>query len=145
LLEHSFFQSGFPKTTGPELFSLNYLQQAMANTHLTALADSDVMATLVAFSAKGIIMAINQCVSQNETFEIYISGGGMYNPLLVKYLEDYFGRTLKSTSALGVHPDAKEAVLFALLANEAVSGGHTSFGSHAGLPSVSMGKVSFPR
>jgi anhydro-N-acetylmuramic acid kinase len=48
-----------------------------------------------------------------------------------------------STADLGIHPDAKEAVLFAILANEAIAGGNTTFGK-AGIPSVSLGKVSFP-
>ncbi len=40
-----------------------------------------------------------------------------------------------------MHPDAKEAVLFALLANEAVAGTGAGF---MNMPSVTMGKISFP-
>lgn len=145
LLNHPFFKADFPKTTGPELFSLTYLQNAIDSLEKQDIADVDVMATLAAFSAQGIIDAIAKSINKNEPFEIYLSGGGMYNPLLIKYIEDYFGRKLKSTAALGIHPDAKEAVLFALLANEAVAGGNTGYGNHPGLPSVSMGKVSFPK
>jgi anhydro-N-acetylmuramic acid kinase len=144
LFDHSFFRAGFPKTTGPELFSLQYLKEAITNSGQENISNADIMATLVAFSAKGIITAISACVSQHEKFEIYVSGGGMYNPLLVKRIEEWFGRALKSTSELGIHPDAKEAVLFALLANEAVSGGNTFYGTDPGLPAVSMGKISFP-
>ena len=43
--------------------------------------------------------------------------------------------SFKNLETLGVHPDAKEAVLFAVLANEAV----------AGSPTLSMGKISFPQ
>ncbi|EHQ28657.1 anhydro-N-acetylmuramic acid kinase [Mucilaginibacter paludis] len=145
LLNHPFFKADFPKTTGPELFSLSYLQNAITNSGQGDIADVDVMATLAAFSARGIIEAIERNVLADEPFEIYLSGGGMYNPLLVKYIEKHFGRKLKSTAELGIHPDAKEAVLFALLANEAVAGGKISFGDHPGLPTVSMGKVCFPR
>jgi anhydro-N-acetylmuramic acid kinase len=49
------------------------------------------------------------------------------------------------TDELGVPADAKEAVLFAVLANEAVAGTAFSFGARPGVPSVSMGKVSFPQ
>ena len=48
----------------------------------------------------------------------------------------------KTTEELSIHPDAKEAVLFAVLANEALCGGSTNFGE--GIPNVSMGKISFP-
>jgi anhydro-N-acetylmuramic acid kinase len=144
LLDHPFFKADLPKTTGPELFNLAYLDKAMAQSQ-QQISDADIMATLAAFSAHAIIDAIKRSVQQTEPFEIYLSGGGMYNPLLVKYMEYSFGREIKNTASLGILPDAKEAVLFALLANEAVAGGNTSFGNHPGLPSVSMGKVCFPR
>ena len=44
-------------------------------------------------------------------------------------------------SVLGIPGDAKEAVLFAVLANETISGGKTSYGDN---PSVCMGKISLP-
>ncbi|SDM25927.1 anhydro-N-acetylmuramic acid kinase [Daejeonella rubra] len=144
LLDHPFYKAGFPKTTGPELFSLSYLNNALLKCGIENASNEDVMATLAAFSARGIIMAISECVTGKGAFEIYLSGGGMYNPLLVKYVEDHFGLKLKLTSDLGIDPDSKEAVLFAVLANEAVAGGKTSYGDHPGVPSISMGKISFP-
>jgi anhydro-N-acetylmuramic acid kinase len=103
------------------------------------------MATLAAFTTKAIVKAITFCVEGKGAYEIYISGGGMHNPLLTRMIEEQLGKKLKYTSDLGIEPDAKEAVLFALLANEAVSGGKTDFGKHPGVPSISMGKVSFPK
>jgi anhydro-N-acetylmuramic acid kinase len=50
----------------------------------------------------------------------------------------------QKTDDLGIAGDAKEAVLFATLANEAIAGGQTNFGLRQGVPSVSMGKISFP-
>ena len=145
LLDHPFYKAGFPKTTGPELFSIEYLNSAIKRAGAENLRNEDVLATLALFSAKGIIMAIAESVKARGEFEIYLSGGGMYNPLLVNYVEEFFGKKLKFTSDLGIDPDAKEAVLFALLANEAVSGGNTPFGNTPGVPTVSMGKVSFPK
>ena len=145
LLDHSFYKADFPKTTGPELFSIDYLNEAMLRSGQSSVTNEDVLATLALFSAKGIIIAIAESVKGRGEFEIYLSGGGMYNPLLVKYVEEYVGRKLKFTSELGIDPDAKEAVLFAVLANEAVSGGKTPFGDRPGVPTVSMGKVSFPK
>ena len=48
------------------------------------------------------------------------------------------------TDELGISGDAKEAVLFAILANECLAGGKTNFGERQGVPSVNMGKISFP-
>jgi anhydro-N-acetylmuramic acid kinase len=144
LFDHDFFRSGYLKTTGPELFSLAYLNHAIENSGLQDLSNEDVMATLAAFTANAIAKAITFCVEGKGAYEIYISGGGMHNPVLTGMIEEKLGKKLKFTSDLGIAPDAKEAVLFALLANEAVAGGNTYFGSHLGVPSISMGKVSFP-
>jgi anhydro-N-acetylmuramic acid kinase len=143
LLNDPFFTAPFPKTTGPELFSLVYLDKAMQASGETNVSKEDAMATLAKFSAQAIIAAVESTVSGLGKFEIYISGGGMYNPLLVNHIEKHFGIKLKSTSDLGINPDAKEAVLFALLANEALAGGQTNYGGD--LLSISMGKVSFPK
>ena len=144
LFDHDFFRSGYLKTTGPELFSLAYLNNAIQNSGLNDLSNEDVMATLAAFTANAIVKAITFCVEGKGAYEIYISGGGMHNPMLTGMIEERLGKKLKFTSDLGIAPDAKEAVLFALLGNEAIAGGKTDFGSHPGVPSISMGKISFP-
>ena len=144
LFDHDFFRSGYLKTTGPELFSLAYLNNAIQNSGLHDLSNEDIMATLAAFTSNAIVKAITFCVEGKGAYEIYISGGGMHNPVLAGMIEEQLGKKLKFTSDLGIAPDAKEAVLFALLGNEAIAGGKTDFGKHPGVPSISMGKVSFP-
>jgi anhydro-N-acetylmuramic acid kinase len=144
LLAHDFFKSDYPKTTGPELFSLAYLNDALANSGLQNINNEDIMATLAAFTARAIVDAVRSRVESKGTYQVYISGGGMHNPVLLGMIEEQLGRKLKFSSDLGISPDAKEAVLFALLANEAVAGGGTDFGPHPGVPSISMGKISFP-
>ncbi len=49
------------------------------------------------------------------------------------------------TDTLGVPGDAKEAILFAVLANEAVAGQPVAIGAgRQRVPAVGMGKISFP-
>lgn len=141
-----FFAAGFPKTTGPELFGLHYLHAAQARSGTEGLALPDVMATLNRFSADMIAHAVGQAFVPGRRFVVYMSGGGMHNPLLVSHLKEQLPDCdFRDTSVLGIHPDAKEAVLFAVLANECVSGGQVSYGSgRNGIPSVSMGKISLP-
>jgi anhydro-N-acetylmuramic acid kinase len=142
LKENDFFAKGFPKTTGPELFNLAYLQKAQERTNTKELNVYDIMATLCKFSADMIVDAILRSM-HNEPFIIYSSGGGMHNPLLMQHLKAQMPNAIfKTTADVNINPDAKEAVLFAILANEALCGGETNFGN--GVPSVSMGKVSFP-
>ncbi|MEP4099749.1 anhydro-N-acetylmuramic acid kinase, partial [Paraglaciecola sp.] len=52
---------------------------------------------------------------------------------------------LSSTTDLSLNPDAKEAVLFALLANETLCANASEPATEkVNMPQVSMGKVSFP-
>lgn len=142
LKENDFFAKSFPKTTGPELFNLAYLQAAQEKSNTTDMSVYDVMASLAKFSADTISEAIMRSMGDKD-FVIYSSGGGMHNPLLMGHLRKQMqNATFKTTNDLNINPDAKEAVLFAVLANEALCGGKTNFGN--GVPSVSMGKVSFP-
>ncbi|MBB6270938.1 anhydro-N-acetylmuramic acid kinase [Pedobacter cryoconitis] len=143
LADHPFFKQPFPRTTGPELFNLDYLQQAQLNSGQESLSKEDVLASLNEFTAYSIVTAIQQSI-HDQSFQVYLSGGGMHNPLLVQKISEGLGFSLKNTEELGIDPDAKEAVLFALLANECVAGGQTDFGRRRGVPSVTMGKISLP-
>ncbi|MNR45992.1 anhydro-N-acetylmuramic acid kinase [compost metagenome] len=79
-----------------------------------------------------------------EEFTVYMSGGGASNPLLVKWLKELLPCPFKKSDDLGISGDAKEAVLFAVLANETVAGGDYNFGTKKGIPSITMGKISLP-
>lgn len=146
LKDHPFFAQPFPKTTGPELFNLAYLERAQEKSGTTGISHEDIMATLSRFSAETIAAAIKTVVKDPAKFRFYVSGGGMHNPLLMRNLAALLPEcTFKSTKELHINPDAKEAVLFAVLANEMICGGKVSFGKgRNGIPNVSMGKLSFP-
>lgn len=143
LLAHPFFGQPFPRTTGPELFNLAYLEAALQRSAREEISKENILATLCSFTASSIVQAIQQA-SQGLPFGLYLSGGGMHNPLLRELIAAGLGSTLKDTAALGIAPDAKEAVLFALLANEGVAATEVQYGSHQGVPNVRMGKISLP-
>lgn len=145
LKQDPFFALGFPKTTGPEVFNLTYLAKAQLASGTEQLSHADIMATLNCFSADMIISAIKQTTEKLEQFVIYASGGGIHNPLLMKRIQAALpGVSIKTTRDLGINPDAKEAVLFAVLANECLVGGKQKFSNaREGIPGVTMGKVSF--
>lgn len=146
LLNNEFFQIGFPKTTGPELFNLVYLKRAQEISNTTHLSVEDVLATLCHFSANGIVKAIQKTVHSSAMPKIFMSGGGMHNPLLVQLLKEALPTAeFLTTDALEINPDAKEAVLFALLANETLAGEPISFGKREGIPTICMGKISLPK
>ncbi|MBP7109677.1 MAG: anhydro-N-acetylmuramic acid kinase, partial [Chitinophagaceae bacterium] len=51
LMDHPFFEQPFPKTTGPELFSLAYLDAVLNKHDIGEVSVPDTMATLNRFSA----------------------------------------------------------------------------------------------
>lgn len=145
LKSHAFFSLPVPKTTGPELFSTHYVESAQQSTGTSGLSLEDLLATLTRFSAETICDAIRKNVPRSG-YRLIVSGGGAHNPLLVSWIQELLPEMpIEEMDVLGIPGDAKEAVLFAMLANEAVAGGKISFGNRRGVPSVSMGKISFPR
>ncbi len=139
-----FFTVEFPKTTGPELFNLAYLKCAQQNTETKTLSHEGIMATLNRFSAETIAEAIAACPASLTNATIFASGGGFHNPKLMATIQSLLPQTrIRSTADLFIDPDAKEAVLFAILANECVAGQEANIGNpDAGMPSISMGKIS---
>jgi anhydro-N-acetylmuramic acid kinase len=147
LKSHSFFSQPFPKTTGPELFNLSYLEKVQLKSSTQKISVEDIMATLNRFSADVIVGAIRKITFTKSNVKIFSSGGGMHNPLLMENIKSQLtGFRFLTTQDLHIHPDAKEAVLFATLANECVCGGNIQLGNgRNGISPVSMGKISFPK
>lgn len=144
LKSNPFFKVAFPKTIGPELFNLEYLIQAQMAIG-TMLSHEDVLATLNMFTAQTISDAINMIVGDQFIYTMYVSGGGMHNRLLMEHLQPLLPSiTIKSSMEIGILPDAKEAILFALLGNEAVAGKPLLAGGNATKMATTMGKISFP-
>lgn len=144
LKSDSFFNIAFPKTIGPELFNLEYIIQAQMALG-AMLSHEDVLATLNMFTAQTISEAIKKVVGDQFIYTLYVSGGGMHNRLLMEHLQQLLPSiTIKSSMEIGILPDAKEAILFALLGNEAVAGTPLLAGGNATKVATTMGKISFP-
>jgi anhydro-N-acetylmuramic acid kinase len=141
LLSHSFFKEALPKTTGPELFNLGYVQAAQERSQTLNIKPKDLVATLAAFTAYAIANAITQNYGA-ISLHIFVSGGGAYNKFIIQQLNHLLpNAVIKNTDYLGINPDAKEAILFALLGNESLCGEPLKIGFN---PQVLLGKFSFP-
>lgn len=139
LLYHPFFNETLPKTTGPELFNLAFVGDAQQATRTLNLPKPDLVATLSAFTVRSIARFI-QTNFDTTALKIFVSGGGARNPFVIGQLQKIFPH-IGNTEELGINPDAKEAILFALLGNEALCGEPIAIGTS---PAVLMGKFSFP-
>lgn len=141
MLSHSFFSEGLPKTTGPELFNMDFIDWAIAETGLTAALPDDLIATVSYLTAVAVADSLKKAWPKRP-FSMYVSGGGCHNSFIMESLQQLLpGHSLSSTETLGISPDAKEAILFAVLANETIGGSVTKT---PGGPAVTMGKISLP-
>lgn len=144
LMNLDFLQESFPKSTGPEYFNLEKVQQIIQANQWT-LTPTDLIRTLTEFSAQTIALAIKKYIPEVKS-NIYVSGGGSQNPLLMQRISALLPEVkMELSSEIGIPTDAKEAVLFALLANETLmDAGATKVRRLGDSPWVTMGKISFP-
>lgn len=144
LLDDPFFDLPMPRTTGPERFNMTWVRQRMKEAEINNIANPDMVATLTWLSAQSIADAIQELANGDQP-EVYLSGGGMHNPQLVAWIEELLQRPTHSFEEIGFNPDAKEAVCFAILANEALSGEAFTIKpkQNAGRR-VNFGKISLP-
>lgn len=146
-----FFAKPLSKTIGPELFSLEWTKNALAQLPKGNPNPYDVMATLTRLTAETIAEAIEMNLAAHPEVpksvprKLYLSGGGAHNPLIVKHLKALLPQfKIAQMSKLGIDGDAKEAVLFAALANETIAGRVGEGDVLGGIPMLGMGKISFP-
>lgn len=117
LLSDPWFAAPPPKSTGPEYFHLDWVRRHARTRHL---APADLAATLAELTAASVARALHEHGSDVRT--LYVCGGGVHNPELLRRLEARLEDVeLASTATLGVDPDYVEAMCFAWLAGETLA------------------------
>lgn len=116
-MEEPFLRSPPPKSTGRDLFNLEWLKGMLGGNEQPV----DVQATLLEFTACAISDSIRHfCAGAKE---IYLCGGGAHNRTLLERMKAQLpGSAIQLTDALGLSADWVEAVAFAWLAKQTVQG-----------------------
>ena len=144
MMKHEFFRRPPPKTTGREEFGTFYVAELM---HQADLAPADLLATLTLFTARSIAAGIDRFADpEGQIEEVFVGGGGVHNSHLMALLEEVLSpRRVRPIDDLGVTADAKEALAFAVLANETLMGraGNVRGATGATMDAV-LGKISLP-
>ena len=136
-LKHRFFQLSPPKTTGREMFGHTYAMECLEACRKHQLSDNDCISTLTELTVQTITEYIEQFITGKNPIDIlYISGGGVHNQTIMRRLGEQLPNTaVEPVDNSGISADAKEAIAFAILANE------TLHGNAGNLPSATGASV----
>ena len=119
MLTDPYLEKKPPKTTGREYYGEGYVRALLARGDYPVV---DVLATATAFTAESIALSLRRFADRMPD-RLVVGGGGSRNPTLLRFLQEALPECLVQTQEdLGLSSDAKEAVAFAILANEAVFG-----------------------
>lgn len=116
LLTDPFFQTPPPKSTGREMFGSQYWHQFLQEAQGYNLTPEDILATLTELTAASIAYSYRNFLPQLPD-QVLLCGGGCHNRYLRYRLEQLLDPIPVITTAdVGVDPDFKEAIAFAVLA-----------------------------
>lgn len=119
MLEDPYLAKEPPKTTGREYFGREYVEKLLAFGDYPLV---DVLTTATAFTAESIALSLRRFAPRLPA-RLVVGGGGSRNPTLLRFLQEALPECkVQIQEDLGLDSDAKEAVAFAILANEALFG-----------------------
>lgn len=119
LLQVPYFALPAPKSTGRELFNIDWLQSHLTNHPLSA---EDVQRTLCEYSAVTIANEVEK-LAYGDSPLLLVCGGGAKNPLLMQRLSELLPQwQVATTNDKGVDGDYMEAMAFAWLAQRRIHG-----------------------
>ncbi len=131
-----------PKNSGREYYGREYLYNICKYAEKQRISEKDCLRTITRFTAQSIAYGLKHFTSKVPE-QLIIGGGGSHNPLILSDLAACLPECeILTNEDIGYCSDSKEAVAFAVLASEAVSGNCNNVPSVTGscMP-VIMGKI----
>ncbi|HPS81899.1 MAG TPA: anhydro-N-acetylmuramic acid kinase [Candidatus Limiplasma sp.] len=122
MLKDDYLSMQPPKTTGRERYGAAYVERLAREAERLNVPEADQVATATRFTAESIAEGIRR-FAKPKPDRLIVGGGGSCNDTLMRFLAQALpGIWVMTNEALGYNSDAKEAVAFAILANECVHG-----------------------
>ena len=143
LMENPYLRRQAPKTAGREQFGQSCAQKILSWAKQRRAKPEDLVRTATIFTSLSIANAFQQFILPRVRIdELIVSGGGARNPLMMVYLSAILGFPITFSGELGIKPEAKEALAFAVLAYESYHGRANNLPSATGAnhPAV-LGKL----
>lgn len=145
LMTDEFVRKQPPKSTGRERYSEAFLSSLIQR--YPERQKEDLVATVSEFTATSVYANYLLFLkTKGEIEELFVSGGGVHNAFVLESLRSHFpGVDVKAAESVGISSDAKEAVCFAVLANELISGNPSNLPSVTGASRPTLlGKICLP-
>lgn len=145
LMKNPYLDIEPPKSTGRELFGEEMAGRLFSLAEKKGMPLPDLLRTLVEFTVCSIVSAYERFIYPNaDVGEVVLSGGGARNPVMVSRLREKLAPIpLSLSDEHGIPSDAKEAVGFAVLANETVCANRTNVPRVTGARDATiLGKIS---
>lgn len=122
LKSHEYYALKPPKSTGREIFGEKYIEQILKLSG--DIPREDIIRTVTEITAYAVYYNYDKFMKfETEIEELLVSGGGAHNKFMMSLLQKYFGKAkVMKIEEYGYSSDAKEAICFAILANETISG-----------------------
>ena len=143
LMDDEYVRRKPPKTTGREYYGPAYVRRLMDRARSLCVSDADLMATVTAFTAETVAFSVRHFFPRMPD-RLVIGGGGSMNKTLVGLIRAALPACRVMTNEeMGFDSNAKEAVAFAVMANEALFAGCNNVPTVTGASHpVVMGKIS---
>ena len=145
LNEDTFTKLAPPRSCGFEIYGDDFVDRVV---DLYGGVDSNLISTITEFVARTIADAIKQHVLPNfDISTVIVAGGGAYNSFLLERLRELLSNcSVELSDAYGVPAQAREAMAFAVLANDALLGKYTSIPAVTGAKGARvLGKICLAR
>ncbi len=140
LLNNDYYKESPPKTTGREMFGREEAKRLYKLVENKSIKLNVLISTLVQLTVDTICNSYEDFIlSKWKIDEVILSGGGAFNPVIVERLmEKLKPIPLSISEKYQIPPDSKEAIAFAILANE------TIFTNYSNLPNVTGARSGAP-